>query len=379
MSEIVRGRTKGYMTIENFIEDGLLEIGSIDLAGFYGALKRFIDRRNDETGKAVMPWTIDMFCRKFKIGKQRFYKLSEKLWQVGLLDVEKEFGLINPEKNITGWRNLYVVHDYPDYEGPLRKIRSGSYKYKKDSGEEKCLNLTENQGIESIQKHENKKKNENCSEQEKIADLEDEGEVPYRNTTKQKFGGSSNTGIPTAGIPAVGISAAERYIKDKGSKKQEIDNTINQSSIHHDDDNRARAKAAEVEAVDNVDFVDNVSGGEKSAKMQSIRAILKNAGFEGLPVEVDYISSWVDMFPREMIVYAINKAVLNGKKSLPYIVGIFENWLIKGVKTIAQAREETRYDSVLKQSNEGNKQEPVAKLPNPQVFTDYLARRQGGG
>lgn len=340
MSEIVRGRTKGYMTIENFIEDGLLEIGSIDLAGFYGALKRFIDRRNDEDGKSAMPWTIDMFCKKFKIGKQRFYKLSELLWQVGLLDVEKEFGVINYEKGITGWRNRYVVHDYPDYEGPLRIVRDGSYKYKKGTAEEGNLSESVSQDIESGQKQ----RNGHFSEQESIDDLEAvEGEVPYRNTAEQRFGGSSNTGIPNTGIPdtgipTAGISAAERHIKDKRSKTQVLEKTIksNHSSNHHDKENkRARARNRE----GSVDNVDNPNAAD-------LRKILMDAGFEGTEVEVEYIAVWAHIFPPEMIGHAVKKSVLNGKKSLPYIGGIFESWIKKGVRTIEQAEKETRYDLI---------------------------------
>lgn len=87
------------------------------------------------------------------------------------------------------------------------------------------------------------------------------------------------------------------------------------------------------------------------------------------------------MFPQEMIKYAVNKAVLNGKKSLPYIAGIFEDWLKKGVKTIEQAEGETRYDSVLlKPPENGNlrDQEKDIMMPDPQFFRDYQNRRRGG-
>lgn len=71
---IVQGRTRGHLTIENDIADGLLEIGGgIDLAGFYAALKRFIDRRESPDNKSTMPFTVEYFCKKLKIGKSRFY------------------------------------------------------------------------------------------------------------------------------------------------------------------------------------------------------------------------------------------------------------------------------------------------------------------
>lgn len=128
------------------------------------------------------------------------------------------------------------------------------------------------------------------------------------------------------------------------------DNTIIHSSIHHDNDqDRARAKVTSefVNAVDNVDDGTDNIGENKSAEKANVKSVLMNAGFEGLPVEVDYLSKWVDIFPPEMLKYAINKSVLNGKKSLPYIAGIFEDWVKKGIKTIDQAERETRYDSIL--------------------------------
>lgn len=81
-----KGRTRGHLIIENEIADDLLEIGGIDLAGFYAALKRFIDRRKSAENNSTMPFTVDFFCKKFGIGKSRFYRLANLLWQVGLLD-----------------------------------------------------------------------------------------------------------------------------------------------------------------------------------------------------------------------------------------------------------------------------------------------------
>ena len=134
MSEIVRGRSKGHLVVDNRIIDGLLEIGGIDLAGFYTALKRFVDRRDSPDSKAAMPWTVDYFCQKFKMGKQRFYRLAEMLWRVGLLDVTKDYGKLAGREGPSGWRNRYAVHDDPGYEGPLREIREGTFKHTGEEG-----------------------------------------------------------------------------------------------------------------------------------------------------------------------------------------------------------------------------------------------------
>lgn len=144
MSDIVKGRTRGgYLTIENYILDGLLEYGSIDLAGFYSALKRFIDRRVEQPGN-LMKWTVNAFCKKFKIGHDRFYKLADTLWCLGLLDVEKQY--TQTQRKNTSWSNKYILHDFPPYEGSLRLYRSGSFRTKKVTGKDANLIETGEEG-----------------------------------------------------------------------------------------------------------------------------------------------------------------------------------------------------------------------------------------
>jgi hypothetical protein len=107
------------------VVDGLLELGNVEVVGFYTALKRFIDRRPeaDRAGQ-VMEWSVTAFCRKMRVGRDKFYRLMDLLWQVGLVDVEKVVD--NP-----GWHNRYIVHDYPAYDGNLRKIREGTFRHSK--------------------------------------------------------------------------------------------------------------------------------------------------------------------------------------------------------------------------------------------------------
>lgn len=114
--------------------------------------------------------------------------------------------------------------------------------------------------------------------------------------------------------------------------------SFNHSSNHHDNNKRVRDKRSK-KPVDNVD----------NPNTAALRKILMDAGFEGTQVELEYISEWAKVFPLEMIGYAVKKSVLNGKKILPYINGIFESWIEKGVRTIEQAEKETRYDSIMSQ------------------------------
>ncbi|MGB9886690.1 MAG: hypothetical protein ACPLRW_06800 [Moorellales bacterium] len=166
--EIVRGRTRGYLTVPNDLVDGLLALGpgGIDAVGFYCALKRFVDRRQDGQSETLMDWSVRSFCAKFHIGQERFYRLSELLWRVGLVDIEKEV-------TDRGWRNRYVIHDCPDYPGPLRQIREGSFRHRSE-------------------------KVPTGKSEEDISESESDGVLPE---------GIPETGIPAMGIPMAGIPA----------------------------------------------------------------------------------------------------------------------------------------------------------------------------
>lgn len=130
-AEIIHGRQRGFTAIENVIADGLLEEYGFDVYGAYSALKRFIDRRPGAAPGQVMDWSVKGFCKKFHIGTDRFYRLINTLWQLGLVDVEKVI-----LKH--GWKNRYIVHDYPPYEGELFVIREG-YFHKKQGQKKSTL------------------------------------------------------------------------------------------------------------------------------------------------------------------------------------------------------------------------------------------------
>jgi DnaD/phage-associated family protein len=114
-------------------------------------------------------------------------------------------------------------------------------------------------------------------------------------------------------------------------------NSFTHSSMHHDNDNKSEHTRARERPVDNVDIVENINA-------PALRKILTDAGFQATPIEVESLASWTDTINPDMIRYAVKKSVLNGKKSLPYIEGIFRSWLEKGVRSIDQAEKETRYD-----------------------------------
>jgi len=139
----------------------------------------------------------------------------------------------------------------------------------------------------------------------------------------------------------VGAETASNNTNITITMEQDINKqSFRHTFIHHDKNkNRVRAKTEEKGSVDNVDSVD------KKNDPVGLQKILRYTGFEGSNVEVEFIATWADVFPLDMIEYAVKKSVLNGKKSLPYIGGVFESWLEKGVRTIEQAKSETRYDT----------------------------------
>jgi len=191
---------------------------------------------------------------------------------------------------------------------------------------------------------------------------------------------SSQVGAHSTGV---GAETASNNTYITILSEQDINNqTSNHSFIHHNEDDRARAKPNKNQPVNNVDNVDklgSITNEGKLAVKRIVKSILKNSGFEGLPVEIEYLSRWVCLFSPEMIKYAVDKSVLNGIKSLPYIAGIFEDWVKKGIKTIEQANKENRYDSIKElKKRDLPCQEREIRLPDPQLFRDYQNRWGSG-
>jgi DnaD/phage-associated family protein len=136
-------------------------------------------------------------------------------------------------------------------------------------------------------------------------------------------------------------------------KEQYSGIAISHPSSLHDKDNNARAGCGKCRSVDSVDYSGGSPRPDKNADyfsqdLQKIQSLLKSAGFEGSRVEMEFVGQWACLFPLEMIEYALNKSVLNGKKNLYYVEGIIDSWLEKGIKTVKEARGETRYDNVIK-------------------------------
>ncbi len=186
-----------------------------------------------------------------------------------------------------------------------------------------------------------------------------------------------------------GSSKIENRTLQNGKAIPEITTEYNNhTSIQHDDvDTRTRE---EISSVDNVDCVEKsdartpcekISELDEAAIAQRIKLLLTDAGFEGSRMEVEFINPFAGVFPFEMIEYAVKKSSLNGIKNLYYIRGILDSWSEKGVKTLDEARKETRYDkkplSSPKPSGKTNSCQEAINLSDPQAFRDYQNRQSG--
>ena len=192
-----------------------------------------------------------------------------------------------------------------------------------------------------------------CDPPEEFKKEVDQGGVVQTLPCNDLTGGveSEGTGVGSHGT-GVGSGRAINNT-DITILKEQYGIATSHPSSHHDIDINARAGCGRCRSVDSVDYSDDSLEQGKNADstsqdLQTVQSLLKSARFEGSQVEVEFVGRWVCLFPSEMIEYALNKSVLNGKKNLYYVEGIIDSWLEKGIKNLEEARKETRYDKYIK-------------------------------
>jgi len=213
--EITAGRREPFTATFNRVIDGLFKHGEFDAVAMYLALKRFVDRRAcdfDEEGK-VMDWSVNSFCQKFGISKDKFYRLVDTLWRYGLVDVVKE---TLPRG---GCKNRYIVHDLPEYEGDVRPYRTGSFRHQ-----------TSAKGSTSSR--------DQVSAARKDAELEPKGcGDPENHCPETEI---PETGIPEIGIPEIGIPVSgttkRKLLRENITGRKE--NTGSSSSPYGEEEDR---------------------------------------------------------------------------------------------------------------------------------------------
>lgn len=80
---------------------------------------------------------------------------------------------------------------------------------------------------------------------------------------------------------------------------------------------------------------------------------LNNINSTPVPKEVELLSSFEKDLPKDLIIFAMEKAVENKARNLGYIKGILNKWQQKGITTLAEAKDEVK-----------NKASPKAEATN---------------
>ena len=90
-TEYEQGR-KGKQYLLTFYEilDALFELGGSDLYGFYGGLKRYIDRKETDTGNEVI-YNQKWVRGKMKLSDRKYYSRLKLLYNCGMIDIKKTF------------------------------------------------------------------------------------------------------------------------------------------------------------------------------------------------------------------------------------------------------------------------------------------------
>lgn len=70
----------------------------------------------------------------------------------------------------------------------------------------------------------------------------------------------------------------------------------------------------------------------------------QNFGRTISPLEYEKLNYWLETFSEDIVKEAINKAVLNNKKTFSYIAGILKNWKTNGYKTLDEVQDTKKED-----------------------------------
>ena len=65
----------------------------------------------------------------------------------------------------------------------------------------------------------------------------------------------------------------------------------------------------------------------------------ENFGRTLSPMEIEKINLWLNDYPEEVIVYAIQKSVLANKRNFSYVNGIIRSWKTNGYKTLQDIKD----------------------------------------
>lgn len=100
------------------VVDELFARGEFDAVAMYVAFTRCAEQGE--------PVTVEGFCRRFGVSRDKFYRLADILWRYGLLEVTKT------SRPGGGWINCYTVRTrlQPSRAGSFRRRSSGNTREK---------------------------------------------------------------------------------------------------------------------------------------------------------------------------------------------------------------------------------------------------------
>jgi len=89
------------------------------------------------------------------------------------------------------------------------------------------------------------------------------------------------------------------------------------------------------------------------------------------PMEYEKISNWLSLFEEEIILYAVNIAVFNNKRTFNYVNGILNNWKANGYRSIQEIKDEENNNNPYRELTEEEIKRKENLARNMEELGDY--------
>ena len=129
----------------------------------------------------------------------------------------------------------------------------------------------------------------------------------------------------------------------------------NQSKIKANKKQNGSKSKANVNDNENVNVNENKNVNVNDSCVDGLQKIIdfyqENIGLI-TPYGVELFTTYVNEMPWEVIVFAMQKAVEANKKTIQYIKAILNNWQKAGIKTLADAKRESKVKNKMQEQRE---------------------------